>query len=171
MLPQSINLINCVSFLFFRFLAEVVASSHVQVTWAHHCDAPYGLEVRHPRFEDYKFSSPKAQLQRSLTLWNQEVMKQTSNWHMQNIKNFATPTWWDFACGGIRQDWFSWGRGGHAPIRCSRTHHSNLCTRWGNELPLTLSKHHRGNNQQRVFLKAPVCQHHLVKLFLSKVRG
>ena len=46
MLPQSIDLINCVSLFIFRFLAEVVLS-RVEVTWVHHCDAPYGLKVRH----------------------------------------------------------------------------------------------------------------------------
>ena len=76
MLPQSINLINCISFLFCRFLAEVVASSHVQVAWVHHCDDPHGLKVRHPWFEDYKFSKASSEVKE-----NKEVQRDSSRGH------------------------------------------------------------------------------------------
>ena len=50
-------------------------------------------------------------------------------------------------------------------ILWSRTHHSNLCTRWENK-----SSRNRSNNQQLVLPKDQACWHPLVRPIILKVR-
>ena len=183
MLPQSIDLINSISFFFVRFMAQVVASSHVQVTWAHHCDAPYGLEVMHLWFKGYKFSKASSEVKENKEVQRHssrciDIMKSGSDevniqLNMQKIKKFKTPFYL------VRLHlWWNWTRsiqlkeGETCPHQTLQDPSFQLMHQMRKqELPLKLLKCCRGNNQQQVFLKGPVCQHHLVKLIISKVRG
>ena len=184
MLPQSIDLINCISSFIFHVLGQScsiiscpggLGLSLWCPLWAWG-EAPMdqGLQVLWSQLQSQrKKRSPKAQFQRSSALRSQEVTKQTSNWDTQKIKNFETLFYL------VRLHlWWNWTRliqlkeGGTCPHQMLQDPSFQLLHQMRKqELLLKLLKHCRGNNQQQVFPKAPVCWHHQVKLIILKVRG